>query len=195
MQAIKCVVVGDGAVGKTCLLITFTTGSFPREFVPTVFDNYSARVMCQGEPCNLGLWEPTGGDGYDRLRPLAYPETDVFLIFFSIVSRNSFENVTRKWKPELAHHCPNTPVVLVGTKMDLRDDPHIIEQLVEKKLKVVEYSEGLQVAQEINAAGYFETSSLTRKGIQALFDGAILAALNAEPVAPKPTNRRLCHVM
>ena len=79
--------------------------------------------------------------------------------------------------------------------MDLRDDPHIIEQLVEKKLKVVEYSEGLQVAQEINAAGYFETSSLTRKGIRALFDGVILAALNAEPVATKPTNRRLCRVM
>ena len=95
MQAIKSVLVGDGAVGKTCLLITYTSGSFPGRSTPTVFDNYSANVMCHGKPINLGLVEPTGAEDYDRLRPLAYPQTDVFLICFSLVSRNSFENVTR----------------------------------------------------------------------------------------------------
>lgn len=69
---------------------------------------------------SLGLWDTAGQEDYDRLRPLSYPQTDVFLICFSIASPSSFENVTSKWYPEIKHHCPDAPIILVGKfKLDL----------------------------------------------------------------------------
>ena len=79
-----------------------------------VFDNYAVTVMIGGEPYTLGLFDTAGQEDYDRLRPLSYPQTDVFLICFSVVSPSSFENVTSKWCPEIKHHCPDAPILLIG---------------------------------------------------------------------------------
>jgi small GTP-binding protein len=63
---------------------------------PSVFDNYTATVSVEGRTVSLGLWDTAGQEDYDRLRPLSYPQTDVFLVCFSLVSPASFENVKSK---------------------------------------------------------------------------------------------------
>jgi small GTP-binding protein len=182
MQNLKLVTLGDGAVGKSCLLISYTTNAFPGEYVPTVFDNYSANVMVDGKPVNLGLWDTAGQEDYDRLRPLSYPQTDVFLVCFSIISPHSFDNLKSKWIPEIQHHCPGVPFILCATKDDLRSDASMLNQLTAKGLHVISPEEGKAMANSLGAAGYYETSALTGMGLKQVFDAAVRVAMNK----PKP---------
>ena len=161
MESLKVVVVGDGGVGKSCFLITYTTNSFPGEYIPTVFDNYSANVMHHGKPCTVGLWDTAGQEDYDRLRPLSYPQTDVFLVCFSLNNRASFDNMKLKWIPEIQYHCPTTPFIIVGMKSDLlNNQPH----------PVPNYQ---HLSRDWGAQAYVTTSSLTGVNINTCMEQAI----------------------
>lgn len=93
--------------------------------------------------------------------------------------------ISFQWFPEVSHHCPNTPIILVGTKLDLRDEKETIDKLREKKLAPIAHPTGQEIAKEINAVKYLECSALTQKGLKTVFDEAIRAVLCPKP-KPKP---------
>ncbi|KAK9368473.1 small GTPase superfamily [Lipomyces kononenkoae] len=173
----KLVIVGDGACGKTCLLIVFSKGTFPEVYVPTVFENYVADVEVDGRHVELALWDTAGQEDYDRLRPLSYPDANVILICFSIDSPDSLDNVQEKWISEVLHFCQNLPIILVGCKKDLRNDSKTIEELQKTSQRPVSTEEGEAVAQKIGAIKYLECSARTHEGVRAVFEHATRAAL------------------
>ncbi|KAH7708116.1 transforming protein RhoA [Aphelenchoides avenae] len=82
-------------------------------------------MLVQVEPA---LMDTAGQEDYDRIRPLSYPDVDVVMICFSIGSPDSLGNIPEKWAPEARHFCPNVPIILVGNKKDLRNDPQTIHE-------------------------------------------------------------------
>ena len=97
-----------------------------------------------------------------------------------------------QWFPEVSHYCPNTPIILVGTMLDLREDKETIEKLKEKKLSPITYKQGLAMAKEIGAVKYLECSALTKKGLKTVFNEAFIAVLCPKP---KLENKKKCWIL
>jgi len=184
-SSIKCVVIGDGAVGKTSLLMSYTTNEFPTNYVPTVFENFEVDLQIEGEKYTLNLFDTAGQEAYDRLRPLAYTSADIFLVCFSVACVTSFENVDTKWVPELREYCPEVPYLLVGTQVDLRDDGEY------GKDELVSADMGHKMSKQVQAVGYVECSALTQRGLKYVFDEAISTLM----APPKPKKSIRCVIL
>jgi len=178
MESIKCVVVGDGTVGKTCLLIAYTMKAFPQDYVPTVFDNYNAVVQWDGRPINLGLWDTAGQDDFEHMRPISYVAADIFLLFFAIDNPTSYHNIKHKWFPEVRRQNPDVPLLLVGTKSDIRDNEKQLEELSSKGIEIVTWKQGVKLAKELNCITYIECSAIQSKGFMDIFGQTILTIVN-----------------
>jgi len=188
----KLVVVGDGGCGKTCLLIVYAENRFPESYVPTVFENYVTLVPFDGKTVELALWDTAGQEEYDRLRPLSYPESNVILIVFSVDFPTSLANVQDKWYPEVAHFCEGTPLILVGTKTDLRRDEQTRRMLGAQGQTPVSPEQGAEVAGEIGAK-YIECSAKTGVGVQEVFHLALRESMRGKWGRMK--NRQKCTIV
>ena len=188
---LKCAVVGNH-IGKTCLLIRYNTDKYPDEYIPTVCDNVVKTVEVDGQSYQMGFWDlGNGGEDYDRLRPLGYPGTDVFLVCLSIVRPDLFYKVKEYWVPEISHYCPCTPFLLVGTQADLREDPSTVEELAKEEQKPLSPEMGELLAHDVGAVKYVECSALTGEGVSSVFHEAVLAALGI----PRGVKRKKCCVL
>jgi small GTP-binding protein len=169
----KLVIIGDGACGKTSLLCSFALGEFPKEYQPTIFENYVAEIRLDGKAVQLARWDTAGQEEYEGLRPLSYSKSHVILIAFAIDTPDSLENVTVKWIEEVRSICgPTIPIILVGCKSDLRPSPEHPDYL-----NFVSRAQAERVAQDIGARDYKECSALRIQGVDDVFECATRASM------------------
>lgn len=177
---IKLVILGDEQVGKTSLFMTYTTGTFPHDYCPTVFEQNSKNETSINNTCiTLTLNDVPGHPNYAaKARYLHYYNTDVFLLCFSLVSPSSLHNISDYWFTEISLHCPNTPILLVGTKLDLVHDAVTIERLkTEENSAPLTRVDGSGMCRDINAVKYMQCSSLTQTGVVEVVETAVCVAL------------------
>ena len=156
---LKALAVGYGCVEKTSMLITYITKSFPQGDNSIVFDAYALDV---DEHTQLGLCDAAGGNDYDKLRPLSYPQTDVFVLYFHVTKKDLFDELENYWYAELRHHCPGVPIILTATKIDLRE--------TEDNCVTTEEEEALATK---TRSHYAEISSLKGIGLDELFEKVV----------------------
>jgi len=119
----------------------------------------------------LGLWDTAGSPEFNELRPLSYPGTDAFIICYSIIDPSSLRSVQERWLPEISQHCPGAPIILVGTKSDLRNKS-------ESHTGLVSLQDAEKMAKQINAVTLIECSALTQEKLADVFQQTIRAVVN-----------------
>ncbi len=153
-------------------------------------------MTVNGKTVRLNLWDTAGQEDYDRLRPLAYPRTDVFLICFSVVNPDSFGHVETRWAPEVTHYGPNAPIIVVGTKVDLRDDPDTVAKLKDSRRAPITEEQGTEMARKVKAVKYMECSAKTQQGLKHVFVTAAEVVTSPElHPRPRAKKKRKCLVL
>merc|ERR1712002_758396 len=151
----KLVIIGDGACGKTCLLYRFEKDDFQHGYVPTIFGNSEKEMEHpekEGQMFKMQLWDTAGQEDYEATRTLCYPGTNVLLMAFNVMEPASFANIPNVWVPEAKQEgLKGVPIVLVGTKMDLRKDSETLEKLHEKNEEPITPAQALKMAEDIGA--------------------------------------------
>lgn len=187
---IKLVLVGESGVGKTSFLYLSSSNSFSTEVLP-VWEVKQIIVKWNSQSIEVELWEAGAGDKYKQIRSLAYTETDVFMICYSVADPESFEKVETYWMADIKKEYPDTPIVLVGLQIDKRNDKILIENLSNIGKKMITSEDGIQMAIKIGAYGYLEVSSLEKIGLKEVFDKVIESCLKTNQI-PKKSKENNC---
>ncbi|XP_059052490.1 uncharacterized protein LOC131847059 [Achroia grisella] len=185
---IKCVLVGDGAVGKSSLIAAYAQDTFREDYLPTAHDTFNVAVNVDDRSVCVEICDTAGQDSMSPLRSLCFPGTDVLMLCFSVVRPETFKSVAERWTKAVAG--VKAPLILVGTQSDLATEPRVLQSLRARGEHPITEMEARALAAKINAI-YIETSSKTRKQLKDAFDAAILAGL---PVIQnkKPFWKKMC---
>ncbi|KAL3873228.1 hypothetical protein ACJMK2_036368 [Sinanodonta woodiana] len=173
-KIITCTLVGDGMVGKTNLALAFMKEKVPEKYVATVFDNFASSQSITGDMYTVNMFDTAGQQDYEGLRVFTYKESEVIVVCYSVVERDSFCSVQDHWMTEIKRHLRSAnkkPVVLVATQVDLRNTADYDMDTSVSTL------EGERLAKDIGAETFIECSAVTKEGVSEVFQNVILCCV------------------
>ena len=154
----KVIVIGDPAVGKTSLLTKFATNQFEEKYLPTVGVNILKEVINLEEQIvvNLMFWDVAGQPQFYMLHRPYFNGADAMILVFDITRSSTFSNINNWYSTAVKYGLSGIPRILIGNKIDLKDDRKIIMPMAE------------HLSEKLNAP-YFETSALTGENVKLIF--------------------------
>ena len=155
------VMVGDSRVGKTALASKFRSGKFDSGYTRTGLESMSTSSIVEGNRVKFSILDTSGCQGPMPTRDLAYREADVFLLCYRISDPSSLFSAINHWVPELRHHAPATPIILVGCALDQRGDRSVVDSLARHGRGFVSQEQARSFSQQVRAAACLETSART----------------------------------
>lgn len=158
----KCVFLGNLNVGKTSIIHVLINENINQNNRMTIFDNYCIDKRINEKDYHFSFWDTASQPEYFRIRKLSYPQTNIFIICFAINDLESYNDIP-KWVEEIEYL--GCEMILVGTKVDLRDETDIEEQ--------VSYDMGMQMCERFNFKAYVECSAMNMQNIELILEKAV----------------------
>uniref|UniRef100_A0A673WZP3 small monomeric GTPase n=1 Tax=Salmo trutta TaxID=8032 RepID=A0A673WZP3_SALTR len=156
--AFKVMLLGDSAVGKTCVLVRFKDGAFlGGNFIATVGIDFRVREMSvDSQWGQLMIWDTAGQERFRSVTHAYYRDAQALLLLYDITSKSSFDNI-RAWLTEIHEYAQKDVVImLLGNKTDMAGE------------RVIKHEEGEKLAKEYGVP-FMETSAKTGVNVELAF--------------------------
>ena len=116
----KLLIIGNSAVGKSCMLMRFSENQFTENFYNTVGVDFKLKeIELKGKTVRLQIWDTAGQDKFRTITTSYYKGAHGIMIVYDITDRQSFENVS-EWMEEIENYAQkNVNILLIGNKNDL----------------------------------------------------------------------------
>ncbi|KAM6958641.1 GTP-binding protein Rit1 [Aplochiton taeniatus] len=174
----KLVMLGEGGVGKSAIIMQFISHRFPEDHDPTIEDAYKTQIRIDNEPANLDILDTAGQAEFTAMRDQYMRAGEGFIISYSITDRRSFQEARHfKQLIDRVRRTADTPVVLVGNKSDLAHH------------RQVSVEEGKELAREFQCP-FFETSAAFRYYIDEVFAALVRQIRQREAEAVRGNERK-----
>lgn len=161
----KIVVLGDAAVGKTSLINMYIEQSFSEDYKPTLGANIIRKDVHVDEinaSVRLIMWDLAGQEKYNVIRSMYFQGCVGALLVYDVTRHNTFETINSKWLKDFRKYVKKEGTyILIGNKIDLKDE------------RIVSTDDGEKYAKEIDASDFIETSAKYGENVEHAFSNLV----------------------